>query len=175
MCRCACPAPHFAPAALTPGRTSHSGSNEGKKVNVFGEMQEEEDREGRGGGQGRGRRDKMKNILKMCFTTSFFLLEVWTFLDSAMHCDEWQSLMLTVDFSYFSTLVGIRRYDGGRQRSAVSDKNCIQYFESRHVDTCQSLRTCWGARTGRDTRGVYSFHLKLMSAAIKNTGSLDGN
>lgn len=67
MCRCACPAPHCAPAALTPGHTSHSGSNEGEKVNVFGEVQEQEDREGRGGGPDKGGKDKMKNMSN--FTT----------------------------------------------------------------------------------------------------------
>lgn len=50
MCRCACPALHCAPAALTQGHTSHSGSNEGEKVNVFGEVQKQEDRKGTGGG-----------------------------------------------------------------------------------------------------------------------------
>lgn len=65
MCRCACPAPHSAPAALTPGHTSHSGSNEGEMVNVFGEVQEQEDRDG---GQ-EGRRAGQLKLLKVCFAS----------------------------------------------------------------------------------------------------------
>lgn len=65
MCRCACPAPHCAPAALTPGHTSHSGSNEGEGVNVFGEAREQEDREGRGGGWDTGGREQIKDITNL--------------------------------------------------------------------------------------------------------------
>lgn len=62
MCRCACPALHCAPAVLTPGRTSHSGSNEGEKVKVFREVQEQEDRDGRGGRDERTKADLHINI-----------------------------------------------------------------------------------------------------------------
>lgn len=61
MCRCACPAPHCAPAALTPGHTSHSGSDEGEKVNVFGEVQEQEG----GTKEGETRLKKFKSVLQL--------------------------------------------------------------------------------------------------------------
>lgn len=64
MCRCAYPAPHCVPAAPTPGHTSHSGSNEGEKVNVFWDKKEQEDRDRRDKG-GRGKIE----TLRSCFTT----------------------------------------------------------------------------------------------------------
>lgn len=64
MCRCAYPAPHCVPAAPTPGHTSHSGSNEGEKVNVFQDKKEQEDRDRRDKG-GRGKIE----TLRSCFTT----------------------------------------------------------------------------------------------------------